>query len=112
MPGSLAQKLVTEFEQLQQAHPYVPYGAHVKRQVEELLTRSKRGQRRPGEAWDFRQFSDDELRLMLSDDNFARQILKVYDPNFRERDPTPGDIHNLQSNIGVGEGARLYPNAQ
>ena len=74
MPGNLAQKLVTEFEQLQQAHPYVPYGAHVKKQAEELLAKSKRGQRKQGQPWNFRQqFTDDELKLIILDYDFARQ---------------------------------------
>lgn len=111
MPGNLAQKLVTEFEQLQQAHPYVPYGAHVKRQAEELLAKSKRGQRKPTEPWNFRnQFSDDELRLILENSDFARQMLKTYEPTFKNREPAIRDIHIFQDMIKKDEGSRLFPN--
>lgn len=112
-PGSLAKKLVREFEQLQTAHPYVPYGAYVKRQAEDLLNRSRRGQRQPGQPWNLRTtFSDDELRLILTDRPFAKKVLKAYDPSFRETNPTRDDVTRFMTLVGQNEGRRIYPQVE
>ena len=114
MPG-LPEKLIGEFEGLQQAHPYVPYGAYVKRQAEELAARSKRGQRRPTqrpEEWDILQvLSDDERRLVLSDANFAREILQHYDPAFRTRPPSFRQVQSFRA-LFYPESQRLFPAVQ
>lgn len=107
--GSLPKKLVREFEQLQTAHPYVPYGAYVKRQAEELMQRSKRGQRQPGQPWNLTNtFSDDELRLILTDRNFAKKMLKAYDPAFKNVNPTTEDITRFMTVVNQDQGSRLY----
>jgi len=104
VPGSLSKKLVTEFEQLQQAHPYVPYGASVRKQAEELLKKSKRGQRPERGQWNPADtFTQDEIRLILADPEFGKQMLKAYDPRFKTRNPT-----NLDANVFRQKLADLY----
>lgn len=85
---SLQEKLVREYEQLQEAHPYVPYGAYVKRQAEELLKKSKN---RPKP-----QLSDEEIRLMIADLDFAKQVLQTYDPRFKDREPEQGEVNSIR----------------
>lgn len=112
MPG-LAEKLVKEFENLQRAHPYETYGARVKKQADELLAKSKRGQRPRRQAWNLGQtFSDDELRLIISDQDFAKQMLKTYDRSFKTKDPTREDIFRFQNLIQEKEAPRLLPTEQ
>lgn len=94
------------------ARPYVPYGTGARAKANELLTRSKRGQRAAGQNWDFRQFPDDELRLAIEDNNFAAELLRNYDPSFRNRAPTTQDILNFQRNIDQSAASRLFPNIQ
>lgn len=94
------------------ARPYVPYGTGARAKANELLTRSKRGQRLAGQNWDLRQFPDDELRLARDDRNFAAELLRNYDPSFKNRVPTAQDIVNFQRNIDQNAGLRLFPNLQ
>jgi hypothetical protein len=116
MPG-LPEKLIAEFEGLQEDHPYVPYGAYVKRQAEELAARGKRGQRRSGqppEEWDILQvLSDDERRLVLADRTFAREILQQYDPAFQTTPPNAQQIDGFRRLVHThGGGPQLFPGVQ
>jgi hypothetical protein len=107
---TLAEKLVREFEQLQEAHPYETYGAGVKRQAAQLRERSKRGQRPRRGEWNLRQaFSDDEIRLMLDDHNFAKQMLRAYDPSFSRREPRPSEVNDFVNFVSRNEGPRVFP---
>lgn len=114
--GTLAQKLVREFEAIQRGElpagyrPYETYGASAKRRSNELLERSKRGRRAPGKEWDLRQFPEDELRLARSDENFAKELLRNYDPSFRDRQPSRQDIDAFERTIDRTLGNRLFPN--
>src|SRR5271156_2611301 len=86
---TLQEKLIQEFEDLQKAHPYIPYGAGVKKKAEELL--KKRKHRAKGQTWDIHakeSLSDDELRLVITDRNFAKEILREFDPTFRSSLPS------------------------
>lgn len=108
---SLAARFRTRADQLQN-RPYVPYGAGARAKAEELLAKSRRGQRTAGQNWDLRQFPDDELRLARTDDNFARDLLRNYDPAFRNRVPTAEDIRAFKLNIDHSAGQRLFGNIQ
>lgn len=112
---SLAEKLITEFENLQKGQlpvgyrPYETYGAGAKRKAEEKRTQARRHHRKPGQELDLRNFSDDELRLARADQNFARDILQNFDPHFKTRLPSAGDIQNFQQIIDRTRGAQLFP---
>jgi hypothetical protein len=109
-----AQGLVGRFRNIRDAIPaYVPFGAGSRRQAEERQTRAKRLHRREGQNWDFRQsFTDDELRLILSDGNFSREVLKAYDPSFKTRDPSPQDVSRFRQSVATSEGRRVYPSVE
>lgn len=99
---TLQEKLVTEYENLNRDRPYVPYGAHLKSQADRLRAkklRYQRGQRLTD------VFSPQEMQLILSDDNFAQQILSEY----AGRAATPNAIKSFRNKV-VREHPEVLPN--
>jgi hypothetical protein len=104
---TLQEKLIQEFEDLQRAHPYVPYGAGVKKRAEELL--KKRKHRAPGQAWNIKDsLSDDEIRLVITDALFAQEVLREFDPTFRKKGPTLSQAQEFAQNVADKYGPQLF----
>lgn len=82
MPGTLPEKFITEFEQASSGRPYVPYGAYLKRQAEELSARHKKLKIQPGQNL-LSALSPQEMQLILSDDNFAKRVISAYGYKFK-----------------------------
>lgn len=92
--------------------PYVPFGAGSRNRSEQLLRESVLRHRKKGEKWNFDQFSDDELRSIVSDPKFATNLLKEYDPSFKTKKPTTDDVRGfMRSAAQEINTLRLFPGA-
>lgn len=97
MPG-FTEALKQEFENLQRNRPYITYGTGAKAAAQQLM---QQGKRHLGKNWEnLRElFTPDEARLLLDDPEFAKEMLKAYDPSFAHKVPSSQDIRQFRDTI-------------